>query len=305
MGIGLGRSPLAKRGVWDLRVGSVLAVMPYSVPSFIAAQVIRLLPRQFIGRVVGDLCERPLPASVSNAVVGAWCRAYNVDLSDIAPHPEPWTSVDEFFTRPLVPGARRTEAPTDDVVSPADGAVQSMGRVERGARIVVKKKAYDVARLIADEDDARSYVGGQYAVVYLSPRDYHRVHAPVDGPVVTVRSLHGDYYPVNAIGERWVRDLFVTNRRVVIVQDSQTLGRITVVMVAAMVVGRITVTMVSGRDVPAGIHHLSPAHAMRRGDELGAFHLGSTAVVLAGPQAAAWQRAPGLIRVGQSLTRTG
>ena len=124
--------------------------------------------------------------------------------------------------------------------------------MERGCRIVVKGKAYDVARLVGSETDARSYLGGQYAVVYLSPRDYHRVHAPIDGAVVEVRSLDGDYFPVNAIGERWVHDLLVTNRRVVFVQDSPTLGRITVVMVAAMVVGRITAIMVPGRDVPVG-----------------------------------------------------
>jgi phosphatidylserine decarboxylase len=279
--------------------------MPNSVPSFLAAQVIRLLPRQFIGRVVGDLCERPLPAPVTRAVVGAWCRAYDVDLSEVEPQCEPWKSVDAFFTRPLKPCSRPMEAPADEILSPADGNLQSMGRIERGCRIVVKGKTYDVARLIGSESDARACLGGQYAVVYLSPRDYHRVHAPIDGAVVEVRSLDGDYYPVNAIGERWVRDLFVTNRRVVFVLDSRSLGRVTVVMVAAMVVGRITAAMVPGRDVPLGIHKIEPAYDLKRGDEIGAFHLGSTAVVLAGPHASAWHRAPGLIRVGQSLTRSG
>ena len=119
-------------------------------------------------------------------------------------------------------------------------------------------------------------MGGQYAVVYLSPRDYHRVHAPVDGPVTVVRSLAGDYYPVNSIGERWVRDLFVMNRRVAVVQHNASIGPVTTVLVAAMVVGRITASMVTGRDVPVGIHRLEPPYDIRRGDELGAFHLGST-----------------------------
>jgi phosphatidylserine decarboxylase len=279
--------------------------MPHSVPSFVAAQVIRVLPRQFLSRVVGRACEQRLPPALSRAVVGAWCRAYGVDMSEVDPCPAAWDSVDLFFTRPLRANCRPVEGGADEVVSPADGSLQALGRVERGCRVVVKGKAYDLARLLGSEHDARGYLGGQYAVVYLSPRDYHRVHAPADGPVRVVRSLDGDYFPVNALGERWVRDLFVTNRRVVIVQDSPLLGRITVVMVAAMVVGRITVTMVPGRDVPVGIHELSPPYDVKRGDEIGAFHIGSTAVVLAGPQAPAWQRAPGLIRVGQSLARNG
>ena len=279
--------------------------MPYWMNGFLAAQLIRLLPRRLISRAVGDACERRLPEAVSRAVVGAWCRAYAVDLSEVEPCPQPWESVDRFFTRALKPQSRPVEGEATELVSPADGMLQARGSVERGCRIVAKGKAYDVARLIGSDDDARGYVGGQYAVVYLSPRDYHRVHAPADGPVSVVRSLDGDYYPVNAVGERWVRDLFVTNRRVVIVQDSPLLGKVTLVMVAAMVVGRITVSMVAGRDVPIGIHRVVPPYDLKRGDEIGAFHIGSTAVVLAGPQAPAWQRAPGLIRVGQSLARNG
>jgi phosphatidylserine decarboxylase len=277
--------------------------MPHFVPSFIAAQVIRMVPRQLVGRVVGDLCERDLPKPVSGAIVAAWCRAYGVDLSEV--EGTGWTSIDAFFTRNLKANCRRPQGGPHEIVSPADGALQCTGPVQRGCRMVVKGKSYDVARLIASEQDARSYVGGQYAVVYLSPRDYHRVHAPADGGVVEVRSLDGDYFPVNAIGERWVRDLYVTNRRVVVVQESPTFGRITTVMVAAMVVGRITASMVPGRDVPMGIHKFEPPYDVRRGDEIGAFHLGSTVVVLAGPQAPAWQRACGLIRVGQTLSRTG
>jgi len=278
--------------------------MPATVPSFLAAQLIRVLPRRTIGRFVGDLCEARLHPTVSRAVVKAYCKAYRVDLSEVEHRDDPYESFDRFFTRCLRCGCRESTAPADDVVSPADGKVQSIGPVEAGARIVVKGRPYDLAKLIGDERDARAYVGGQYAVVYLSPRDYHRVHAPVDGAVALVRSLPGDYYPVNSVGERWVRNLLVANRRVAIVQQNPVLGPVTTVLVAAMVVGRITTTMVAGRDVPLGTHAVEPPYAVRRGDELGAFHLGSTAVVITGPHASAWQRAPGLIRVGESLVRS-
>lgn len=278
--------------------------MSISLPTLAAAQLVRLLPRPTINRLVGNLCEVRLPAPVSRALVAAYCRAYRVDLSDTLPRATPFASFDEFFTRPLAPGTRPICSEVSDVACPADGVLQSIGTVEPNCRIRVKGRAYNVARLTGDEDDARECVGGQYAVVYLSPRDYHRVHAPVDADVVRVRAIAGEYYPVNALGERCAPDLLVTNRRVAIVQQSPELGRIILVMVAALIVGRITLTIVQERDVPVGTHSFDPPVRLARGEELGAFHLGSTVVLLTGPQAMTWQRAPGLIRVGESLTRT-
>ena len=119
--------------------------------------------------------------------------------------------------------------------------------------------------------------------MYLSPRDYHRVHAPVAGRVTLVRSMPGDYFPVNSIGERHVDSLFSTNRRVAIAIDTPGHGRVTVVMVGAMIVGRITVCAIDARDVPLGEHVIDPALPVARGDEIGMFHLGSTAVVFVEP----------------------
>jgi len=136
-----------------------------------------------------------------------------------------------------------------------------------------------VADLVGDPAEAARYEGGQFAIVYLSPRDYHRVHAPIGGRITRVRSLPGDYFPVNSIGERHVPSLFSTNRRVAIVVDTASRGRVTVVMVGAMIVGRITVSAVDARDVPLGDHVIDPPLAVACGDEIGMFHLGSTAVV--------------------------
>lgn len=279
--------------------------MPLPVASYLAAQVIRFLPRETISRGVGRLCDAPLSPAVSRVLVKAYARAYRCDLSEVCAPDQPYASFDEFFTRKLVDGCRPVSPLLDDVVSPADGTLQCVGRVEDGCRILVKGRPYDVARLVGDEAEARSYIGGQFAVVYLSPRDYHRVHAPVDGTVHTIRSMPGDLYPVNSIGERWVRDLFVVNRRVALVFDTAALGPVTMVMVGAMVVGRITVNAIDARDVPLGNHVLQPPVSYRKGEEVGAFHLGSTAVLLAGAQAPSWQRRAGLIRVGQSLARNG
>src|SRR5262249_35825994 len=131
---------------------------------------------------------------------------------------------------------------------------------------------------------------------------YHRVHAPVDGTIGEIRSLPGDYFPVNSIGMSHVGNLFAINRRVVIPIDTQGLGRVTVVMVAAIVVGRITVPVIDAHDVPSGPHKTVPPKRVAGGDDIGVFHLGSTAVVFVEPCAEArWDVNVGSVRFGQRL----
>lgn len=272
-----------------------------SVATFAAAQVLRVLPRTSVSRAVGRLCEAPLPPRLSSTLVGLYVRAYGVDLAECEARGA-WTSLDEFFTRPLRPGARASSADASHVVSPADGRVEAIGAIDAHGSLRVKSRPYRAAELLGSEREAERYAGGQVAVVYLSPRDYHRVHAPIAGRIAEVRSMPGDLHPVNAIGERHVPGLFAKNRRVAIAIDGGALGRVTVVMVGAIIVGRITVTGVDGRDVPIGEHRLDPPREVARGDEIGVFHLGSTAIVFAEPgRGPLWQRGVGPIRLGQSL----
>jgi phosphatidylserine decarboxylase len=272
------------------------------IATLLAAQVLRALPRVRLSRAVGRLCDQPLPPVVSRAVTNIYCRSYRVDLEDAELPPGAFPSFDAFFTRNLKPGARAVS--TDALVSPADGDLSSQGVVDPGARIFVKGQPYDVGELVGDPRDAARYAGGEFAVVYLAPRDYHRVHAPADGNITLVRGLPGDLYPVNAIGERHVPQLFVRNQRAAIVIDTPGLGRVTVVMVGAVIVGRVTVSVLGGSDVPPGLHPIEPPVAVRRGDELGVFHLGSTVVLLLEPGLAV-ARKTGPIRFGESLLRAG
>jgi phosphatidylserine decarboxylase len=278
-----------------------------TVATYAAAQLLRVLPRTHITRAVGRLCDAPLPRAVSSAVVGLYARAYDVALEDTADPVGAWGSFDAFFTRPLREGARPIDAEPGAILSPADGRVEAIGPVERGGRFLIKGRDYTVDELVGDPAEVARYEGGQFAVVYLSPRDYHRVHAPVGGAVTLVRSMPGDLYPVNSIGERHVPSLFARNRRVAIVIDpppGASHGRVTVVMVGAMIVGRITVSGVEGRDVPLGQHVLSPARPVARGEEIGMFHLGSTAVVFVEKGASApFHAGLGPIRMGQMLAR--
>jgi len=274
-----------------------------SLATYAAAQLLRALPRVRISRAVGELCELPLSPHLSRAIMGAYSRAYRVNLSEAMPEPGPYPSFDAFFTRPLKEGARAISS--DALICPADGKLSSCGRVDSGSRIFVKGQHYDVGELIGDARDAARYSGGEFAVVYLAPGDYHRVHSPVDGEIALVRGMPGDLYPVNSIGERHIPQLFVRNHRAAIVIDTRGLGRVTVVMVGAVIVGRITITALPGMPAtPAGLHAVNPPRPVSRGDEIGVFHLGSTAVVLLEPGVSVG-RPLGKVRYGESLLRAG
>lgn len=270
-----------------------------SISSFAAARLIRALPRVSLSRAVGRLCDLPLSPPISGLVQKIYCSAYAVNLAE-AEVEGPYPSFDAFFTRALKPGARPISS--DPIVSPADGLLSARGPVDAGSQILVKKQNYDVAELIGSADDARRYRGGEFAVVYLAPSDYHRVHCPVDGVITEVRGITGDLYPVNAIGEEHIDGLFVRNNRVCICVDTPTMGRVSVVMVGATIVGRISVSVIPEPAVPPGITRLAPGREVAKGDEIGMFHLGSTAVVLFEPGALI-TRGLGVVRVGQSLTR--
>lgn len=247
---------------------------------------------------MGRLCDANVPAPISRLAASLYCRAYRVNLEECDAC-DAYPSFDLFFTRALRSGVR----PIADVavVSPADGVLEQVGPVTEGGRIVVKGTPYSVGELIGDQQEAQRYAGGTFGVVYLSPRDYHRVHSPVRGRVVLVRSLGGDLFPVNRIGERHVPNLFVRNQRVAIVIDTPDAGRVTVVMVGAIIVGRITVTVLGGADTRPGVYPIEPPSAVNPGDEIGVFHLGSTAVVFVEPGTPI-TRDPGPIRYGQALS---
>jgi phosphatidylserine decarboxylase len=270
-----------------------------SAVTYATAQLLRVLPRARIGQALGRLADHRWSPPLGRAVVGLYSRMYDVRLDECAEQGG-WASFDAFFTRRLRDGAREVHPDAKTVVSPADGRIESMGRIDHAARFVVKGRPYAVDELVGDADEARRFVGGAGFVVYLSPRDYHRVHSPVGGVVRRIRSMPGDYFPVNSIGVKHVPNLFCRNRRVAIEIDADGgVGRVTVVMVVAMIVGRITTVGVQARDVPIGDHVFDPPLRVARGGEIGVFHLGSTAVVLVEPRAAGlWLASEGPTRYG-------
>lgn len=248
---------------------------------------------------------------VLRAAVRAYCRAYGVDLSDYDIPDGGYPTFDAFFTRRLRSGARAIDPDPGSLVSPADGRLEAAGRIEPGLVLQVKGQRAAIAELIGDTVSESAFAAGWFAVVYLSPRDYHRVHAPVSGAVVSATHVPGTLFPVNDIGFAHVPGLLVRNERVVVEQLSERHGRVLTVMVGAFGVGRITLsfdaTVVSNDGGSGGVRRYEPdAPYLARGQELGVFHLGSTVVVLvAGPDAAlrATATAGSSVRMGSALCR--
>lgn len=255
--------------------------------SRVAAEVLRVLPRKHISRAMGRLADLEGPSPLVQSSIRAFVRAYDVDMSEAVIPAEGFASFDAFFTRELKDGARTPDPRADVVVSPADGRVEDLGRIETDAKFRVKGFDYTVAELLGSAEEAEHYRGGAFFIVYLSPRDYHRVHAPVDGRVRRARHVDGTLYPVNSLGLRYVKRLFARNERVVTIQASD-FGEVATVMVGAIGVGRISMSyderiVTNQGAVGAPIDYGDVGPQLRRGGELGRFHLGSTAIVLLGP----------------------
>lgn len=281
-----------------------------TVASLVAATSLRVLPRKRLSRMLGQLARVKAPDPVVSVAMRAYCAAYDVDLSECEVPLQGFGSFDAFFTRRLKAGARVLDVDPDAVLSPADGRMEDCGVIERGALLRVKGYAYSVGELVGDHSAGAELEGGLYAVIYLSPRDYHRVHAPVTGPVVAARYVPGTLFPVNAIGMRHVPNLLARNERVAVHQRSASHGRVISVMVGAVGVGRISVSFDDrvitndGRESGLRVYGDDP-RPLERGAELGTFHLGSTVVLLLPPGHghALIAETSATVRMGQAIAR--
>jgi phosphatidylserine decarboxylase len=248
---------------------------------------------------------------VIDAAVRAFVRVYDVDLSEVAMPQGGFRTFDEFFTRRLVDGARVVDPDPRAVVSPADGRMEDLGAITADGQLMVKGQPYTVADLVGDPEAAATYEGGHYFIVYLSPRDYHRVHAPTCGSVQYVRYVPGTLYPVNRIGTEHIPQLFARNERLAIVQEGSVHGTVTTIMVGAIGVGRIGLSfdeVQTNQGHTPGVRSYADAPIpLDRGDELGVFHMGSTAIVMTPPECGLQIVAePGaLVRMGECIAIGG
>lgn len=256
-------------------------------------------------RVMGYAARLRLPPAMGRAAITAYTRFFGVNLRDVDPLTleEGFESFNAFFTRPLRRGARSIDRRAASIVSPCDGELREVVPIERSTEVVAKGQQYTVGELLADDALAEAFVGGWALTIYLHPRDYHRVHCPTDALAQRVTLVPGRLLPVTVASLVREPRVFAVNERMVHVLETGH-GTMAVVMVAAFGVGNMSCAYHRFEPHPRElqVHQCEPPARLRKGDELGIFHLGSTVILLTQPGVELCEdRVPSTVLLGQPL----
>ncbi|WP_421953668.1 archaetidylserine decarboxylase [Polaromonas sp.] len=271
-----------------------------------------LFPKQALTAFAGWVASRER-GWVTTEIIRRFVAKYQVNMdealdSDIASY----RSFNDFFTRALKPGARPLAAA--DLVCPVDGAISQFGAIERDQIFQAKGHSYSTTAVVGgDAALAAQFQDGSFATLYLSPRDYHRIHMPCDGRLTRMIYVPGDLFSVNPVTARGVPGLFARNERVVCVFESAR-GPFVLILVGATIVGSMAtvwhgvVNPPRGKDVREWHYPDEPTSAirLRQGEEMGRFLLGSTVVMLfpRGPLGFNTDWAPGgAVRLGEAMAQ--
>jgi phosphatidylserine decarboxylase len=274
---------------------------------FIALQ--HIVPQHALSRLAGRVAASQSPW-LRDALIRRFVAAYDVDLTQAARGIGEFASFNDFFTRELKPGTRPLADSGQFILSPADGAVSQIGPVTAGRIIQAKGRDYTVAELLGcTSTEAARFEGGRFATIYLSPRDYHRVHMPAAGTLARTRYIPGDLFSVNTATAEGVERLFARNERLACHFDGPD-GHFASCMVGAMIVAGIDTvwpnTFRTHARAPVDEDFAGQARAFAAGDEMGRFYLGSTVVLVFEPGRVEWLEhlQPGTpLRMGEAIAR--
>ena len=241
------------------------------------------LPHRFLSRIMFYL-TRSEWRWVKNNFLRQIVKRYQVDMSDaLEPDLAAYPSFNAFFTRALRPGARPITAGADLLLCPADGAISQAGAVTEGRIVQAKGMDYSAAELLGDSELAKTFVNGSFATVYLSPRDYHRLHMPVTGKLLRTLHVPGRLFSVATWTAESIPRLFARNERLVCIFETEH-GLVALVLVGAIFVSSID-TVWGGTVTPPYAQKIVEALfddglSLMAGAEMGRFNMGSTAIVL-------------------------
>ena len=254
-----------------------------------------IIPQHLLSRAAGKVadCEWPW---LKNSFINWFIGRYQVNMQEAAdPEPYNYKNFNAFFTRELSADARPITEGDNTIACPADGAISQLGDIKQGRIFQAKGQDYSLVELLGgDTEIAQSFQEGKFATVYLSPKDYHRVHMPLKGTLKTMIYVPGDLFSVNGTTADNVPRLFSRNERAVCIFETEH-GPMAIVLVGAMIVAGIE-TVWAGQVAPikreiSTHQYLSQQQAISldKGAEMGRFKLGSTAIVLFGKDIMQWQ----------------
>lgn len=271
-----------------------------------------LTPQHLLSRGAGKLAECQVP-SIKNNVISWFIKKYGVDMSEAAiQDPHAFAHFNDFFTRELKEGAREVEQDDKIVVSPVDGAISQLGQINQGQIFQAKGQSYSVVELLGgDATRAEPFMGGNFSTIYLSPKDYHRIHMPVTGTLKEMVYVPGKLFSVNPVTTEKVPRLFARNERVVAIFETE-LGPMAMVLVGAMIVASIE-TVWAGLVAPLRRHIKTTQYGsdleditIEKGAEMGRFKLGSTVVLCFPPNTTEFiesLQAESVVRMGQAFAK--
>lgn len=271
-----------------------------------------LVPQHLVSHLVHRItrCEWPL---FKNCLIRLFITWFKVDMS-IAAEPDyrNYRHFNEFFTRPLRPGVRPVTNGTNIVACPVDGSISQVGRIVSGEIIQAKNHYFDLQALLADENEMVDFFQeGLFVTLYLSPRDYHRIHMPVDGKLLKMIYVPGRLFAVNNHTTRIVDRLFARNERVISIFDTEA-GFMSIIMVGAINVSSMetvwagAITPAANRIITRTDYRDGAAIKLEKGEEMGRFNMGSTVIVLFGRDAVSWSpdlQATSMLNMGMELGR--
>lgn len=245
-----------------------------------------IIPQHWLSRAIGWVAECEWPW-LKNRFITTFINKYNVNMSEaLDPEPYNYKNFNAFFTRQLKPDARVIVEGDKTIACPADGAISQLGDIKDGRIFQAKGQTYTLLELLGGNREAtEAFQDGSFATVYLSPKDYHRVHMPMAGTLTSMTYVPGDLFSVNATTAENVPRLFSRNERAVCLFDTEA-GPMAVILVGAMIVAGIE-TIWGGQIAPIKreirTQHYQQTQqpiSLKKGEEMGRFKLGSTAIVL-------------------------
>ncbi len=268
-----------------------------------------ITPQRALSRAAGWLANSHTPW-IKNAFINWFVKTYDVDMSQaVEEDPTAYYCFNDFFTRAIKPEARPICPMPHSIACPTDGVISQVGRVKDGRIFQAKGQDFTLLELLGGKRQlAEQFSGGSFANVYLSPKDYHRVHMPLKGTLQTMIHVPGDLFSVNKVTAAGVPRLFARNERTICIFDTEA-GPMALVLVGAMIVASIA-TVWAGQVTPPSrqVHMQQYGHpqnvVLEKGTEMGRFYLGSTVLVLFAENRAEWDFAFGAdspVCMGQSL----
>lgn len=276
---------------------------------FVKSQYV--VPQLSISRLAGYLADNESVPALKNRVVNWFIGRYGVDMSEaLESEAADYPSFNAFFTRALKPGQRPVASGESVIVSPSDGTISQLGRIDGGRVFQAKGQSFSLNELLGgDQERAGTFTDGEFATIYLAPRDYHRVHMPLAGTLREMIYVPGRLFSVNPTTADNVPNLFARNERVVCIFDTAA-GPMAFVLVGAMVVGSVQTTWAG--IVSPGKRRIDETHydglkvpiRFEKGEEMGGFRLGSTVIMVMPKGSVCWnedQLPGGRVRMGEAF----